>query len=100
MTPMSRILGRQSHLNIDQQGSFWSRSNARLTHEQVIGIRHIATNPKELHQVMELAVDVTTYLHNPHISFGGTEPLVHPFIPSREHSRSSHFPPQSAIPEP
>jgi hypothetical protein len=34
------------------------------THEQVIGVRHIATHSKEFHQIMELAVYVAAYLSN------------------------------------
>lgn len=33
-----------------------------LTHEEVIGVRRVASNPEQLHQIMELAVYVTTYL--------------------------------------
>ena len=33
-----------------------------LTHEQVICIWNIASNSKELHQIVELAMNVTTYL--------------------------------------
>lgn len=32
------------------------------THEQVVGVRHIATHSKEFHQIMELAVYIAAYL--------------------------------------
>lgn len=32
------------------------------THEQVIGVRHVATHSKEFHQVVELAVYIAAYL--------------------------------------
>ena len=32
------------------------------THEEVVGIRNIAADSEELHQVMVLAVDVAAYL--------------------------------------
>lgn len=32
------------------------------THEQVVGVRHIATHSKEFHQIMELAMYVAAYL--------------------------------------
>ncbi len=41
---------------------------ARLTHEQIIGVRHISTNAKEFHEVMELAMNVTAYLPPMHQS--------------------------------
>ena len=32
-----------------------------VAHEEVVGIRHVATDSEELHQVVELAVDVAAY---------------------------------------
>ena len=34
----------------------------RLTHEKIIGVWHISTHAKELHEIVELAMDVTAYL--------------------------------------
>lgn len=34
----------------------------RLTHEKIIGVRHISTNAKEFHEIMELTMNVTAYL--------------------------------------
>ena len=33
-----------------------------FTHEQVVCVRHITTDAEQLHEVVELAVDVTAYL--------------------------------------
>jgi hypothetical protein len=32
------------------------------THEKIVGVRNITTNSEQLHKIMELAMDVTTYL--------------------------------------
>jgi hypothetical protein len=40
-----------------------------LTHEQVVGIWHVATDTEQLHQIMKLAMDISTYLlqyHQPY----------------------------------
>jgi len=34
------------------------------THEQIVGIGDIAANPKQLHEIMELAVNITAYLED------------------------------------
>lgn len=36
-----------------------------LTHEKIVRFGNIATDSKQLHQVMELAMDITTYLRYP-----------------------------------
>lgn len=33
----------------------------KITHEQIIGVRDISSDTEELHQVVELAVDITAY---------------------------------------
>ena len=32
-----------------------------VAHEEVVGVRHVAANAEEFHQVVELAVDVAAY---------------------------------------
>lgn len=49
---------------VSAKGSIWLRLGIP-THEEVIGVRHIPAHPKQLHKVVELAVDVTTYLEKP-----------------------------------
>ena len=34
-----------------------------VAHEEVVGVRHVAADAEELHQVVELAVDVAAYCH-------------------------------------
>jgi hypothetical protein len=33
-----------------------------ITHEEIVGVWRIASHSKKLHQVVELAMDITTYL--------------------------------------
>ncbi len=40
---------------------FW-REIARPTHEEVVGVGDVATDSEQLHQVVELAVDISAYL--------------------------------------
>lgn len=32
------------------------------THKEVVGVRHVSANTEQLHEVVELSVDVTAYL--------------------------------------
>jgi len=36
-----------------------------LTHEEIVGVGNITADAEELHQVVELAMDITTYLATP-----------------------------------
>jgi len=54
-----------AHLQAQQQQERLERVEAaihKVAHEQVVGLRHVAADAEELHQIMELAVDVTAYL--------------------------------------
>jgi hypothetical protein len=39
------------------------------THEEVVGIRVWSTNSEELHQVVKLAMDISTYCHRAFLVF-------------------------------
>lgn len=54
-------------------------NRGHLTHEQIVGIGHITTNPEELHKVVELPVNVTAYLRT------ASQPLVS-FLPVKHSS--------------
>ena len=45
-----------------KEGSRQRRGEGRHTHEQVICVGYVTPDTEEFHQVVELAVDVTTYL--------------------------------------
>jgi len=36
-----------------------------LTHKEVVRVRYVSTDPEELHQVVELAMNITAYLATP-----------------------------------
>ena len=36
-----------------------------LTHKEVVRVRYVSTDPEELHQVVKLAMNITTYLATP-----------------------------------
>jgi len=36
-----------------------------LTHKEVVRVRYVSTDPEELHQVVKLAMNITTYLTMP-----------------------------------
>lgn len=44
------------------------------THEEIVGVGNIAANAEELHQVVELAMNITTYL----FSGNGALISIHP----------------------
>jgi len=56
-----------------QPGAVGSRRRPGRTHEQVVGVRDVAADAEELHEVVELAVDVAAYLGVHVISSRGRE---------------------------
>jgi hypothetical protein len=54
-----------------------------FTHEKVVGVGDVATNAEELHEIMELAVDITAYLRVPSVPVRSLL-NVHSLIPLRE----------------
>lgn len=63
----SKSHGRQNHLRTHGVSivvsATWTQDRAEPTHEEVICVWHITTNAKQLHQIMELAVYISAYLH-------------------------------------
>jgi len=39
-----------------------TQERVRLTHEEIVGVGHVAAHPKQFHEVVELAVNVAAYL--------------------------------------
>lgn len=62
MTPGNRIHDRRSRLCTVSILLSMHDPLPDLTHEKIIGVRNIATDPEELHQVVELSVNVAAYL--------------------------------------
>lgn len=38
------------------------------THEEIVGVRRVAADSKELHEIVKLAMDITAYLWNANVS--------------------------------
>jgi hypothetical protein len=55
----------------DARGVASVRGQASHTHKEIVGVWWVAADAKELHQVVELAVDVAAYLRG---NKSGTEP--------------------------
>lgn len=61
MTRVSRIRDQQSRLAAVSSVGLISTSERR-THEEIVGIWDVSSYSEELHEVVELAMDIATYL--------------------------------------